>query len=106
MRRHLPLLLLLYLALDFANPLMPGAVRFEAGSVEIVQADRTARAARPAAAPARLVAALPTVSVLPGDAMLDRPARVPPLASILALRTARRAPPPRVTPPPSSSEDH
>ncbi len=43
--RRLPLLLLLYVTLDFANPLMPGAVRFEAGAVEVVQADRTARAA-------------------------------------------------------------
>lgn len=35
MLRHLPLLLLLYVMLDFANPLMPGAVRFEAGSIEV-----------------------------------------------------------------------
>jgi hypothetical protein len=105
MRRHLLLLLLIYVTLDFANPLMPGAVRFEAGSIEVVQADRTARAARPAAAPTRLVAVSPTWSVQM-DARLDRPAPSPALASILVLRNARRAPPQRFTRPPSPSEDH
>jgi hypothetical protein len=39
------LLLLVYVTLDFANPLMPGAVSFDRGSVEVVQGDR----ARPTA---------------------------------------------------------
>jgi hypothetical protein len=30
----------MYFALDFANPLMPGAVQFERGSVHTVEADR------------------------------------------------------------------
>jgi hypothetical protein len=38
--RRLALLLVLYFALDFANPLMPGAVQFVDGSVEVVHADR------------------------------------------------------------------
>jgi hypothetical protein len=41
---RLALLLVVYVALDFANPLMPGAVSFEGGSVEAVDAD----GARPA----------------------------------------------------------
>lgn len=32
---------MVYFAVDFANPLMPGAVWFEDGSVQIVEADRT-----------------------------------------------------------------
>jgi hypothetical protein len=39
------LLVLVYVTLDFANPLMPGAVSFDRGSVDVVQGDR----ARPAA---------------------------------------------------------
>jgi hypothetical protein len=38
--RHLVLLLALYLSLDFANPLMPGAVQFLDGSFSVVNADR------------------------------------------------------------------
>jgi hypothetical protein len=38
---RLALLLLVYVTLDFANPLMPGAVRFDDGSVDVVHADRT-----------------------------------------------------------------
>jgi hypothetical protein len=37
---RLAFLLLLYVALDFANPLMAGAVSFVHGAVESVQADR------------------------------------------------------------------
>jgi hypothetical protein len=54
--RRLALLLLLYVSLDFANPLMPGAVTFDpAGSVDGLRAPRV-RVAAPAAvaAPARL----------------------------------------------------
>jgi hypothetical protein len=38
--RRLVFLLLLYVTLDFANPLMPGAVRFDGGGIETVHADR------------------------------------------------------------------
>jgi hypothetical protein len=37
---RLPVVLLLYVAVDFANPLMPGAVSFTDGSIEIVHAER------------------------------------------------------------------
>jgi hypothetical protein len=47
--RRVALLLLVYVTLDFANPLMPGAVRFDDGSVDVVHADR-ARPATPAPA--------------------------------------------------------
>jgi hypothetical protein len=106
MRRRLPVLLLLYVALDFANPLMPGAVRFDAGSIEVVQADRTARAARPAAPSARLIVAFPKCNVVPTGATLDRPVASPPPVSILAVRNVRRPPQQRLAAPPPPSEDH
>jgi hypothetical protein len=106
MRRHLPTLLLLYVTLDFANPLMPGAVRFEAGSIEVVQGDRTVRAARSAAAPARLPIAPPTWTGTPDDVTLARPVPAPPPVPAIALRAARRAPRAHVPAPASPSEDH
>jgi hypothetical protein len=66
MRWRFPTLLLVYVTLDFANPLMPGAVSFAGGSIEVVQGDRTTRAVR-TAAPARLVATPPTSSVVAVD---------------------------------------
>src|SRR5262245_59253547 len=91
MRVHLPALLLLYVSLDFANPLMPGAVRFEAGSIEVVQADRTARAAR-AVPPARPLAMLPTWSGLVRGVGFAQPVRMPPPKPTAALRAIRRLP--------------
>jgi hypothetical protein len=35
------LILVVYLTLDFANPLMAGAVQFDGGSLQVVEADRT-----------------------------------------------------------------
>jgi hypothetical protein len=105
MRWRFPTLVLLYVTLDFANPLMPGAVSFEAGSIEVVQGDRTAHTARPAALPARLVTVFPGRSVVPIDATLGRPAQFPWRASTGAPRAARRMP--RHFPAaPSQSEDH
>ena len=100
--RYLPLLVLLYVVLDFANPLMPGAVRFESGSVESVQADRAGREVG---------------AVVPAPATLRTEDRLPPdpapLAAMLApamhdpaRRDVRRVPAPRSDPPPSSTEDH
>ena len=104
--RRLPLLLLLYVTLDFANPLMPGAVSFEAGSIEVVQGDRTARAARPAAIPANLATEFPIWGVVPMDVTLARPPSLPLRPSSRALRAVRRAPPQHFSPAPSPSEDH
>ena len=68
--RRLPLLVLLYVVLDFANPLMPGAVSFERGAVESVPADRVARS--PAAVmPAP--AALRTEDLRPPEGVLGPP---------------------------------
>ena len=106
MRRHVPLLLLLYVTLDFANPLMPGAVRFEAGSIEVVPGDRAARAASPAVAPARLGAVHPTWRVVSSDATLDRRGPALPAAATLVRRTARRTPQPRLSGRRPPSEDH
>jgi hypothetical protein len=55
------LLLLLYVTLDFANPLMPGAVSFDRGSVEVVQGDR-----------ARPTAIVPVCIVPDPDTVLER----------------------------------
>lgn len=38
--RQLTLLLILYVSLDFADPLMPGAVRFVEGALDVVDAER------------------------------------------------------------------
>jgi hypothetical protein len=104
MRRHWPILLLLYLTLDFTNPLMPGAVSFNAGSIQVVPGDRTARAARPTEAAVRPVTVLPSWVALPLDAAL---ARLTSLASPRPRppRVVRRATP-RMSTPPSPSEDH
>jgi hypothetical protein len=66
------LLLLVYITLDFANPLMPGAVSFDGGTVEVVQGDR----ARPTAvAPVCIVPSPETVIERPRDVQaVPRPA--------------------------------
>lgn len=102
MRRRVPLLVLLYVTLDFANPLMPGAVRFEAGAVESVQADRVARA--PVAVMPAL-AALRTEDRLPPGAVL-RPPSPAPVISRPARRDIRRVASPRYDRSPTPAEDH
>ena len=106
MRRHLPLLLLVYVTLDFGNPLMPGAVRFEAGSIEVVQADRTARAPCPASAPTRLVEAFPTCTIVRTAAGPRLPIPLPPAVSAIAFRAVHRALPQHRSTPPAPSDDH
>ncbi len=39
--KHFSVLLLLYVAADFANPMMPGAVSYPSGSVAAVQMERS-----------------------------------------------------------------
>jgi hypothetical protein len=101
MWRRVPLLVLLYVTLDFANPLMPGAVRFEAGTVESVQADRVTRlsaAVMPAPAAPR------TEDLLPRDeVLLPLPA---PAIPHQARRGVRRVAAPSSDPSPSPTEDH
>jgi hypothetical protein len=105
--RRLLLLLLLYVAADFANPLMPGAVRFVAGEMDVVDADRSGRPLKPQADPARLVAVVPARTAGLDAPALPRPGSRPPLASILlALRTGRRPPPLHLVAPASSPDDH
>ncbi len=89
-RRAPALLLLIYVALDFANPLMPGAVNFDAASsVEAVRPERTARAAVAA------VPAAPPSPVVPGLV----PAAAPRPAHPVGVRPTRRlAAPPRSAP--------
>jgi hypothetical protein len=104
--RRFPLLLLLYVTMDFANPLMPGAVSFQAGSIEVVQGDRMARAARPVAAPASLPAEFPIWGAVPMGDTLARPVSLPSSPSSRVLRAVRRAPPQHFSAAPSPSEDH
>jgi hypothetical protein len=99
--------LLLYVAADFANPLMPGAVRFDAGTIEVVDADRIVRPVRPGSDPVHLVVAVPVRSAILGAAALDLPApRPPPARVLLARRAIRRRSLRRFTARPSPPDDH
>jgi hypothetical protein len=103
MRRRVPLLVLIYVTLDFANPLMPGAVSFEGGSVEVVPGDRTARVG---------VSAMPTTvstdttSMTPGARPVVRLAPVLVPSRQRLLRLARRLAPEPSRAPAPSPEDH
>lgn len=103
LRRWLALAFLLYVALDFANPMIPGAVTFDPDdTVEAVRADGAAALeqliviapapAPDAVAPARLVPLVaPAPRTVPGaHRRFTRARRVPP--------TSRPAPP--------GAEDH
>jgi hypothetical protein len=102
-RSGLAIVLLVYLTLDFANPLMPGAVRFERGSVDSIQGDR----ARPVVPSVSLELA-PTP-----EAVIDRLAQVqasqgtrwPAEPRRLRMAPIRRAPLPSPDPL-APSEDH
>lgn len=100
--RRLALLLLLYVSLDVANPLMPGAVQFVDGSVEVVQGDR----ARPGSlcAPGLLVR-LPTLE-RPRVAVQTLPRSCPVSAGPRQALLPVRRPPDASSAPPSSAEDH
>lgn len=70
---RLTLVLLLYLSADIASPLMPGAVYFDNGALETVDADRSRTVGPP------VVALVPTRHGRPGH-VVDRPALVAPRA--------------------------
>ena len=98
----LTLLLFLYVAADFANPLMPGAVSYPNGSVEAVRVERS-----------RMAEVLPRAPVVPSferielrDLLWHAP-RLTPIRPVTGLRLipVRRALLTRPDPPPSS-EDH
>ena len=90
--RHFALLLLLYAAMDFGNPLMPGAVSFQAGSIEVVpgtaMAERRDQPTRPASLPVQFSVWV----AVPMGPSLARPASL--LSGPLEpkLRVVRRAP--------------
>jgi hypothetical protein len=101
--RRLALFLFVYVTLDFANPLMPGAVRLDGGSVDAVHAER----ARPLA-PSVPVAFIPTPEIVVDGALHVQARRRPDPMSEPCTRTVTRT---RHTPPSSSdptgpSEDH
>lgn len=101
--RRLALFLLLYVALDFSNPHMPGAVNFDpADSVEGVHAERV-RADRQEAASETPAALFPVAAV-----EHDRPPRPPVNAAPLTDReppVVRRSPT-RSPDPASPGDDH
>ena len=96
------LFFLLYVAFDFANPLMPGAVSFDPNdSVEAVRASQ----ARAGAATVATVPRTPERLRAPGEArpvVRAEPVILPPRER---LGHRRRAPAP-APPPPQASEDH
>lgn len=100
--RRFSLLLLLYVSLDVANPLMPGAVQFVDGSVEMVQADR----ARPEniVAPA-LLAHVPTLG-RPHVVVQTVPRSRPMIVDHPQPLLPARRPPDALSDPSSPSEDH
>lgn len=87
---RLALLLLLYVSLDFTNPLMPGAVRFVEGAVDTVSADR-ARTGDPGPetalgvgpAPLDAAAPRPREHVRPLPDRRDRPSAAPVRVSLV-----------------------
>ena len=99
---RLTLLLFLYVAADFANPLMPGAVSYPNGSVEAVHAERS-----------RMADVLPGTPVRASFERIEltdlrwHPPRFTPIRPVTGLRLipVRRA---LLTRPdlPSSPEDH
>lgn len=101
--RRLALLLVVYLTLDFANPLMPGAVRFEGGSVEAVRADR-ARPVTPAVPVSLHPSPEPVIDRVAHVRAHDRPSPIPepPRHAVTRIRRAPAA----SADPPAVSEDH
>jgi hypothetical protein len=95
------MLLLLYVSLDFTNPLMPGAVRFVDGAVDAVSADR-ARDGDPGPQPALAVCPVPLDPAPPGPVERIRPLATrrdrPPVAPGRQARVFASDPPPAASP--------
>ena len=100
--RRLALLLLLYVSLDVANPLMPGAVQFVDGSVEVIQADRARPESLAAPAPLVRLPALERPQVAVQTLPSSRPMTVDSRQALLPVRRPADA----SSGPPSPSEDH
>jgi hypothetical protein len=102
--RRIALLVLIYLALDFANPMMPGAVHLVEGSIEMVAGcqARTAQDATP------VVTAVPCYlsTVVPEREPALSPARIGSASPSPPLFFRFRPPlEPRSTPASSSDDD-
>lgn len=85
---RLSVLVILYVAADFANPLMPGAVTFLDGSVQAVHVERARFAEVPPALPAP--ASCGRVEVLRLRGYVPSPMPISPIAR-LWLRPVRHA---------------
>jgi hypothetical protein len=99
---RLSVLLILYVAADFANPLMPGAVTFLDGSVEAVHVERARFAECTPGTP--VLASHERVEVARLTCHAPHPAPLPP-AAWLRLAPVRRALQVE-SGPPQPSEDH
>jgi hypothetical protein len=98
------LLVVIYLALDFANPMMPGAVQLVEGSIEMVAGCQ----ARTAQDPTPVVTALPRYlsTIVPEREPTLSPARIGSASPPAPLLFRFRAPlEPRSTPASSSDDD-
>jgi hypothetical protein len=93
---------LLYVSLDFTNPLMPGAVRFVHGAVEAVSADR-ARDADPSPRIALVAGPAPAAPAPPGPIARVRP-RPAPSGRAQAVSPRRAIVP--ADPPAGAPDDH
>jgi len=102
--RRVALLVVIYLALDFANPMMPGAVQLVEGSIEMVAGCQARTAEDPA----------PIVTTIPRRLWTVMPRREPTLSAWQVLSVSPptlfllrfRAPlEPRSTPASSSDDD-
>jgi hypothetical protein len=94
--------LVVYICLDVANPLMPGAVHFVDGGMRVVQADRSRAdlADTGAVDPTPIVVApLPAMPRAPRPRAARRPRPV-------HRWRPRRMPPPAFSPPATPAEDH
>lgn len=99
--RRVTLLVVIYLALDFANPMMPGAVQLVEGSLEIVAGCQARSAEDPA----------PVVTVVPQylSTVVPQPEPILPAGRVVCasppVPVLFRAPLERRSTPASSSDD-
>jgi hypothetical protein len=81
--RRIALLVLIYVALDFGNPLMPGAVHLVEGSLETVAGCHARTAQEPA----------PVVTAVPRCSFMVAPRREPIASTDRVVAAAAAAPP-------------
>jgi hypothetical protein len=99
--RLLACTLLVYIALDFGNPLMPGAVRFVSGELDTVEGAEN----RAPDTPAPIIAATPRADIDLGLERRERASAEVPDAAPPQPRFAARSSPPAASGDSTSSPD-